>query len=589
MSTERVQKWLKRMADARVNPWPYLKYFVVTFDEHDLSEEAIAKPFPQKAMYRIICRAWVEHDILFIEKSRQIMMTWIMAALFLWDAMFKKVRRIYFQSKKQEDANEILDRAKHIFQGLERIGFEGLPTAKKTGEKLGTSESLIFPEIKSSITAIPQGPDIVRSRTWSGGLGDEMNHQPDFLNGYEAAVPALAGGGKLISQGTANGKNAGYKMLYAIDERTNTFMGPNILDSDKIDIPEELKPPRELSPADRRRWIEHKLVTMPDKEFNSYPLEVLCAVMPGMRYWINFQETSCMRVHYTADPDKDPLTPEGKVWLVAAKKKSKSKSKWDREMEIKYDSFEGRPVIDNWDPMIYVPTDPLAYDPNLPLLMASDFGTGVCGCIFGQVGPVTGYNAKQLRILDEVILQNSDTYRLADAILAMIKLKYEYAWQAAHFKMYVDPAGNQTRETTADKSLNTSIKIFKDKGLRPTSRKFGIPESTEFTKAVFSMLYPNGQPAVLVSRNCTYLIDCYEGGWHFPDTDDGIHTGKPEKDGEFDHGGDMTRILIKNAFKTRDLEEDDRPHYKSEFIYGRGGRILGTRKVPVRSHSYARR
>ncbi len=62
-----VDEWIKRWELALDDPWLFVKDFVCTFDEHDFGDFAIEKPFPVKAMYRIICRVWVETDIFFME------------------------------------------------------------------------------------------------------------------------------------------------------------------------------------------------------------------------------------------------------------------------------------------------------------------------------------------------------------------------------------------------------------------------------------------------------------------------------------------------------------------------------------------
>ncbi len=57
------------------DPWLYLTEYVITKDEHDMVNPY--KKFPRKLMYRVILRATEEYNNLFIEKSRQIMLTWI--------------------------------------------------------------------------------------------------------------------------------------------------------------------------------------------------------------------------------------------------------------------------------------------------------------------------------------------------------------------------------------------------------------------------------------------------------------------------------------------------------------------------------
>lgn len=43
------------------------------------------------------------------------MMSWLFVGLYLWDAQFHPGRLIFFQSKKAEDANDLIARAKLIY------------------------------------------------------------------------------------------------------------------------------------------------------------------------------------------------------------------------------------------------------------------------------------------------------------------------------------------------------------------------------------------------------------------------------------------------------------------------------------------
>jgi hypothetical protein len=55
------------------------------------------------------------------------------------------------------------------------------------------------------------------------------------------------------------------------------------------------------------------------------------------------------RLHYSADDAKDPRTPEGRRWLVEAKK-GISDARWRKEFEIDYCALGGQLVFPEWDP-----------------------------------------------------------------------------------------------------------------------------------------------------------------------------------------------------------------------------------------------
>ena len=148
---------------------------------------------------------------LFIEKSRQIMASWLCCAYLLWRAKFHAHQLLLVQSKKEEDA------AKFVFikdERQARISFieSKLPLWLQDGLFLTSSAiggqrrsfirladygNLYFPN-GSRIWAVPQGGSVVRSNTPSCLFSDEAGFQPEFGLAFEAAVPALRGGGQGI-------------------------------------------------------------------------------------------------------------------------------------------------------------------------------------------------------------------------------------------------------------------------------------------------------------------------------------------------------------------------------------------------------
>ncbi len=517
---------------ARKRPWEFVHKFAYTLDEHDIDNPI--KLFPDKLMYRIVVRAWEEYPILFIEKSRQIMMTWLMSILLLWDAMFRKGRKNFLQSKKQDDADAIVDRATHVYRQLAERNFPGLPKAKDGAGRVGTESKLEFPDTMSWLWAVPQGPDTVRSYTPSNVLADEVAYQAKARKGYEAVLPAVKGGGHYIAQSSANGKVFNYNMLYSINPNTGKPTGPNLVDSTRV-----------LQP----RYTVEQLERMNEEEFYAIPFEELVACVPGMRFWVTDLGVPCLRVHYSADPDKSPETERGRAWIVEAKKGS-TPDGWEREMEINYDTFEGKPVITNWDRTIFVKR--VIYDSELPIHIGVDFGTTICGGIFCQVDRIQGFSQRQVRILHEVILRGGNTAQLIEDLIAALRLRYHRTWESRNLYCHCDPAGNQQRETTSDKSVNTSIKLMRAASLPVTSKMISIRESTDLVKTVFAMSTPKGDPCVIVDPSCEYTIKVLGGGWHYPENSQG-RPGLPEKDDEFDHGGDMLRYNFSSMISVADI------------------------------------
>ena len=203
----RLKRLRGRFRLAADDPITFLRWFVWTLDQHDKLHPV--KRFPAERPQIVpVTRLWQANPLLSIRKSRQVVMTWLFAALSLWDAMFHRGRLVMLQSKRLEDAvgNEAsgdgpLGRAKfilHHIPGLRLLGIE-------EGRDYRITETRIeFPAINSAVWAIPQGANIIRQRTASGILSDESHFQEEFADAYAAALPCIRGGGWFVSLSTAH-------------------------------------------------------------------------------------------------------------------------------------------------------------------------------------------------------------------------------------------------------------------------------------------------------------------------------------------------------------------------------------------------
>jgi hypothetical protein len=168
---------------------------VWTKDEHDFHSPV--KKFPDKAHLRELCNLWYTERLLLIPKSRQLLVTWLMSACYLWDTQFHRGRLNFFQSKKEEDADRVVQRSFFIWEHQPDWIKEMFPaeyTFCHLKYKLGSSE----------IWGVPQGDDQIRSHTASGIFSDEMAFQPDAEAAYVGALPTIKGGGRFTGVSSAN-------------------------------------------------------------------------------------------------------------------------------------------------------------------------------------------------------------------------------------------------------------------------------------------------------------------------------------------------------------------------------------------------
>lgn len=155
--------------------------------------------FPDKPHLYYVCKMWEREKRLIIPKSRQLTLTWEIVALYLHDAMFFPSRLNLIQSKKEEDADEVLERGFTIYEHLPSFMKSWQPLAQ--GRK--THCQMKFIRNRSRLIAIPEGPDHIRGLTATGLMSDETAFQDSVEKAIAAASPALGDHGRLTMLSSA--------------------------------------------------------------------------------------------------------------------------------------------------------------------------------------------------------------------------------------------------------------------------------------------------------------------------------------------------------------------------------------------------
>lgn len=175
---------------------PWLSECCYTRDEHDQVNPV--KRFPvDKPYIGAIINLWVNEPLLLVPKSRQLLMSWLFSACYLWDTQFHEGRLNFFQSKKEEDADRLLQRAWFIYEHQPDWLKAMFPAEY-------TYCHIKFKHAGSEIWGVPQGGDQTRSHTASGIFSDEMAFQPMAEDAYTGAKPTIDGGGRFTGVSSAN-------------------------------------------------------------------------------------------------------------------------------------------------------------------------------------------------------------------------------------------------------------------------------------------------------------------------------------------------------------------------------------------------
>lgn len=176
------------------DPWRWITHWLHTIDAADGSTPE--KLFPNKEHLFTFTRIWERYTTLLVPKSRQMTISWMCCALYLWEGFFFSHRLTFFQSKKQEDAGELILRAYQMWASL--------PKWMREWNHMERIQAYAeFSRSRSRIFAIAQGADQVRSYTPSGVLVDEAAYVLEADKLIAAIRPAIRSGGRLTMVSSA--------------------------------------------------------------------------------------------------------------------------------------------------------------------------------------------------------------------------------------------------------------------------------------------------------------------------------------------------------------------------------------------------
>ena len=170
-----------------LDPWYWRVNYVVTQDEHWASKGLLGpyQRWPAVRHHQAYVEQLWRHTHTFWIKSRQQMITWLVATQILGDALFTGGRLYMVQSKREADSKKVLHRIRGVWKRMRGMApWLGPDLVKDDAGELGFSND-------SSIMAVPAGAHYVQSHTPAWWVGDEVQLQdPDIEEAYYQALPA---------------------------------------------------------------------------------------------------------------------------------------------------------------------------------------------------------------------------------------------------------------------------------------------------------------------------------------------------------------------------------------------------------------
>jgi hypothetical protein len=458
--SRKVREQLYELKKCRNDPAYFIFKYCQTRDEHGEGKEEYRKrkiksfvkiPFPDFPYLRYLIQIFQDNDVVEVMKSRQMMLSWLMCAYFLHDSLFKEGRLNLVQCKKEEDADELLKN--RVF-----LMYENLPPwMRQFFQARYKYCEIIFPRTKSLMKGLPEGGEVIRQKTASNILMDELAFQPQARAAFRATMPTVEGGGKFFGVTTPNGKNFAWEL-----------------------------------------W---------DNEFYEWS-----ELMPGLMLKHNPNGVCAVRLHYSAHPNRD------EAWVTREKKKYLGKdhklSDWEMEYEINFNVLMGQKVFIDYDPVKHENAIIVA-DPSKPILRGWDFGQRNPACVFAQLtsndqfvilGELLGYDLKFWDFVEDVL------HYCEEHFPEIIERGGRYA-----FKDYADTTGNQVRGD----AVATFHEILMEYGIYPIHRKTDKWRGIKIMMKLLDPLPDGSPGLQIDPTKAPLMCDGFRGAFHYKSDKDG--------------------------------------------------------------------
>lgn len=474
---------LKIIHDIRRDPWEFSKY-VFTLDEADKDQPI--KRFPYHLDYiKLYFRVLMRENLMAVPKSRRVKMTWTNCVFIVWDTLFHQGRHNAIVSKKEEDADFLLQkRCKFIIENLDkRIPRALIPSVNSKYCHIDV------PQMNSKIQGFPQGEDQLRQFTLSNILADEFAFWEKAEATYGASKPTLDGGGRFI--GVSSQAPGFFEQLV----------------KDCMDISDLTQQTEESTPAKR------------------HPMQ-------GVQIWKNKNNKFCVyQLHYTADPDK--RSEDYKEGI----KKGMPYKQYMMEYELSWEKFAGLPVFPDFNEQLHGSKERLRPWFGLPLLIGFDFGL-TPACVIAQMQVHT------LCILKEFVAVNMGIERFLSLVIPQLRMSFpQWSDLKRDYMCFVDPAGFAKKDTD-EKTCAMFLADPQIAGFVPSPGGITWTERKESVNKFLTRIY-QGKPCFQVNvSECPVLVRGFNGGYQYAEGQDKLETLKvrPLKN-EYSHVHDSLQMI----------------------------------------------
>lgn len=289
-------------------------------------------------------------------------------------------------------------------------------------------------------------------------------------------------------------------------------------------------------------------------------------MLKGIEHWINKgNEFGVIKLHYSADPDKDPATKAGREWVAAAKR-GMPKEGWEQNYEINWASGAGKPVYPDFNRR---QTEKLKWRPEWIIHRGWDRGYYHPACHWSCLDNTT--SPRWLWLYEKLGSDIGAKDFIAECLEATLA-KFPDALIIDWFPPDTKAPSDISEKDDERSFLDIAQNVF---GLSPNIMTMGLKDRVNIIRRRI-LLRADGEYGLIVdSEGCPICIEGLEGGYHrHPKEEKGDEV---VKDGYYEHLMDAASHTAAGIFgltgdpifsNYMDTEEDVEPKYVRDSVTG---------------------
>ena len=235
-----------------------------------------------------------------------------------------------------------------------------------------------------------------------------------------------------------------------------------------------------------------------------------------------------VRLHYTADPDKNPhhedpeIAEKAQAWYDSARSKYPDPNQWAQEMEINWWVGQGQLVYPEFQETLHAPALE-GFRARKIIYRAWDFGWHCPSVLIAQID-----SKDRLVVLKEVVGRQQTTREFAQEVIK--RCADWFPRHTAGFTDFCDPAGQQATSTANERAEIRDVEILNKLGVFPSwaygwSRKDGRSLVHQLLQ-----IRLDKTPSMFVNApDCPVLLQGFLGKYVYPPKKNGAAHDEPDE------------------------------------------------------------